>query len=188
MIDFSPFTYLPPDVCGDPDLPDFPVNQGCAAFDQLRSEVSGLIIRPEGALSPVSVGNLDAWLASYVDNEDPAASHYLVGRGSFLQTEKDDLVLAGGRVEENRERVHRLVFSVVNLDAGHQQFCKNLQSNFKNFLFYMHTLSGRMIWAHSGIRPIFVDAEFVFPNGNDSRASATITIDVEYQSFPFNFS
>lgn len=189
----SPFTYLPTDVCGDLELPDIPLIQDCASYSQLRSEVCGLIIRPSGSSYPVTWYNLSEWTdESKIDNADPTKAHYIAGRGSFLPLEKTTVSLAGGRVEENRERTQRVVFNVLNMDAGHIEFGRKLQANKKDFTFNVVTIGGtygaltenRVIGGYLGMQPVFVDAVFAFNEGANSRESMQIILDVEFFDFP----
>jgi len=184
----SPFTYLPTDVCGDLELPDFPLIQDCVSYPQLRSEVCGIIVRPTGALAPIAWYNFSEWEdESKIDNADPAVSHYIVGKGSFLQSEKSTVSLAGGRLEENRERTQRLTLNVPNMDNGHTDFGRKLQANKKDFTFYVVTIGGtynRVIGGYAGMRPVFTDAIFNFNEGAGSRESMQIIIDVEFFDFP----
>lgn len=189
----SPFTYLPTDVCGDYELPDIPTVQDCTNYAQLRSEVCGLIIRPIGALSPIAWYNLNEWVdESKIDNADPTAAHYIVGRGSFLPTEKTVVTLAGGRVEENRTRTQRVVLNVSNMDAGHITLGRKLQANKRDFTFNVVTIGGpygvlnnnRVIGGYLGMRPVFTDAVFAFNEGANSRESMQIIIDTEFLDFP----
>lgn len=189
----SPFTYLPTDVCGDLDLPDIPLIQDCVSYSQLRSEVCGIIVRPYGALSPIAWYNYQEWVdESKIDNADPAAAHFIVGRGSFLPTEKTTVSLAGGRVEENRERTQRLILNVLNMDNGHIAFGRKLQANKKDFTFYAVTIGGtygaltsnRVIGGYAGMQPVFADAVFGFNEGTGARESMQVIIDVEFLDFP----
>ena len=196
----SPFTYLPTDVCGDLELPDFPLIQDCVSYPQLRSEVCGLIIKPTGALSPVAWYDLSEWTdEGKIDNADPAVAHYIAGRGSFLPLEKTVVSLAGGRVEENRERTQRILFNVLNMDTatpgfdvGHIGFGRKLQANKRDFTVYVVTIGGtygaftenRVIGGSSGMQPVFTDAVFAFNEGKDSRESMQLIIDVEFLDFP----
>lgn len=178
-----PYTYLPPDVCGDLDLPDFPVEQDCTSYEQLRAEVCGIIVRPFGALMPIDWRDITDWEASYIDNTDPTAAHYIVGRGSFLPLGKTTVTLAGGRVEENRERTYRLLFSVSNTNEGHADFARLLQVNKNDFNFFIHTVDDRMIGGLGGLNPTYVDADFPFGNG-DAREVINLTIDTDFLTFP----
>lgn len=193
----SPFTYLPEDVCGDLAIPDFPLIQDCASYSQLRSEVCGLIIRPLGALYPITWNALSEWTdESKINNAAPAVAHYIVGRGSFLPTEKTLVTLAGGRVEDNGERTQRVVLNVSNMNSGHIDFGRKLQANKKDFTFNVVTIGGtymgtsnmltqnRIIGGYLGLRPVFVDAVFAFQEGTSGRESMQIIIDAEFLDFP----
>ena len=184
----NPFTYTPIDVCGDLDLPDFPIVQTCAAYPQYRSEVCGLILVPPGATTPIDWYNLTSWEAIF-DNWDETKPHYIVGRGGFVPGEVTRVSLAGGRVEENRERTQRLTFAVTNMDYGHRDFGRKLQSNNRNFTFWLQTIGGlttegMILGGEFGMRPIFTDAEFVFSVGKDSRKNMNVIIDTEFLNFP----
>lgn len=189
----SQFTYLPTDVCSDLDIPDFPLIQDCISYSQLRSEVCGLIIRPLGSSYPITWYNLSEWTdESKIDNSDPTKAHYIVGTGSFLPTEKTVVTLAGGRVEENRERTQRVVLNVKNMNAGHIAFGRKLQANKRDFAFNVVTIGGpyaalnenRIIGGFLGMRPVFVDAVFAFQEGTNSRESMQIIMDAEFLDFP----
>lgn len=189
----SPFTYLPEDACADLAVPDFPLVQDCVDYSQLRSEVCGLIIRPIGAPYPIAWYNFSEWTdESKIDNADPAAAHFIVGKGSFLPTEKTLVTLAGGRVEQNGERTQRVVLNVTNMDAGHIEFGRKLQANKMDFTFNVVTIGGvygafnenRIIGGYLGMRPVFVDAVFPFQEGANSRESMQIIIDTEFLDFP----
>jgi len=189
---YNPFTYPPVDVCEDLELPDIPAIQDCVSYAQLRSEICGVIIRPFGATGPISWNELDEWLDGHIDNTDPSFAHYIAGKGSFLPAEKTVVSLAGGRVEENRERVQRLTFNVLNMDAGHLRLGRLLQANKKDFRFYIVTIGGisggiekqRIIGGYLGMNPIFSDAVFSFQEGNDARESMQIILDAVFLDFP----
>ena len=200
----SPFTYLPTDVCNDLDVPDFPVEQDCADYAQLRSEVWGVIIRPISSTYPIAWYNLTEWYTgSKIDNEDPTKAHFIAGKGSFLPTEKVVATLAGGRVEENRERTQRLILNVSTMNAGlsgfnvaHTKFGRQLQRNKKDFTFNVVTIGGlymgssnmithsRVIGGYLGMQPVSVDAIFGFQEGANSRESMQLIIDTEFLDFP----
>lgn len=180
---WNAFTYLPPDVCAETELPDFDLVQDCTSYDLSRAEIGGVIIRPYGSLAPIDWQSIDDWEASYIDNADPAAAHYIVGIGTFLPLEKTTVTLAGGRVEENRERRYRLLFSVLNTDEGHADFGRLLQANKKNFTFYLQTVDGRIFGGSSGLNPAYVDADFPFGSG-DARETINLIIDTDFIAFP----
>lgn len=189
----SQFTYPPVDVCEDLALPDFPAVQDCVNYSQLYSEVCGIIIKPVGAASPIAWYNLSEWYdESKIDNTDPAVAHYIMGKGSFLPTEKVVVALAGGRVEANRERTQRITLNVLNMDAGHIALGRKLQANKIDFTVYAVTVGGiasgvniqRIIGGYLGMQPIFSDAIFSFQEGKGSRESMQIVLDVSFLDFP----
>lgn len=180
----SAYSYLPPDVCGDLELPEFPENQDCTSFEQLRSEVCGIIFRPPGALAPVAWYNYQEWVdEGKIDNTDPEVAHYVTGIGTFLPLEKTVATLAGGRVEENRERRYRLLMSILNTTDGHADWARKLQANNREFSFYIHTLGGKVIGGTYGLQPSYCDADFPFNQG-DAKETINITIDTDFLSFP----
>lgn len=180
---YSPFTYIPDDVCDGFPLPAFPVLQDCVSYSQLHSEVSGLVIFPFGAVKPFDWTSWTGWEAN-IDNEDDTKAHHVAGIGSFLPVEKSTVSLAGGRVVENRERGSRLSFSVLNMNHFHTVFARQCQRNKRDFVFWIRTASNRVIGGISGMRPIFTDADFLFNSGPDARESFTITIETEFLEFP----
>lgn len=183
---FNPFTVLPPGLCDDMPLPDFSTEQDCTTYDQELSEVCGLIVVPDGASIPTNWQSFPDWntvLLPKIVNTNPAKAHYLVGIGSFLPTEKTTLILAGGRVEENREHRYRLNLSVKNMHDGHAEFARSLMANKKDFTFFLHTMGDRVIGGPEGMNPVFVDAEFPFGSG-ESTEQITIIIDTEFIAFP----
>ena len=181
---FNPYTNIPSDICDGTDLPDFQAIQDCASYNQLRSEVCGLFIIPDGVSISTLIFNLISYWRGLVDNSDPDKVHYLSGIGGFLPAEKSVVSLAGGRVEENRERKQRLTFTVTNMDLDHIYFAKQLQRNKKDFRFVLYTVGGRLIGSKRGLRPTFVDADIQFASGGDSRESFTLIMDTEVLELP----
>lgn len=185
---FNPFTYLPDDLCAALDLPDFPADQDCTLYEQLQSEVSGLIIRPYGSLSPITWYRLQEWYdEGKIDNTDPAVAHFIPGIGSFLPNTAQTVSLANGRVEENREVSYRLLLDVKNLDGGHIAFGRSLMLNKKDFTFNIVTIGGtyeRVIGGSYGLNPTYVNAVFPFNSGPESRETMQLTIDTEFLQFP----
>lgn len=188
MYSFSAFSDIPLDLCGDSGIPEFPQEQFCTAYAQKKSEISGLIIRPNGASIPPGLSYLDwANWGTYIDNTDPAKVHLLGGVGTFLPTEKTTVSLAGGRVEEVRERKQRLTFAVTNMSGGHIVFAKKLQNGYKEFAFYLLTTEDQLLLPNNGFRPVFVDADFVFDSGQ-ARNKIVMTIDTEMVYSAWNLS
>jgi len=181
---FNPFTNISSDFCAEMDLPDFPEIQDCISYTQRRSEVSGLFIIPTGVVISPTFFNLISYWRGLVDNTDPTKVHYLSGIGSFLPGAKSPVSLAGGRVEENRERRQSLLFNVLNMDADHILFARQLQRNKKDFRFVLYTVGGRVIGGKNGLRPMFVDSDIPFASGPDSREAITLIIETEVSDIP----
>ncbi len=182
---FNPFTILPDTLCDAFDIPALAQCQDTTTYLQLRSQVGGLLILPVGATPPDDWELQSDW-ASVVDNSatDNSKAKYLVGRGSFLPNGIVDINLAGGRLIENRERFYRLTFVVLNMNDGHTGFGKKLQKNIRNFDVWILTIGDRMIGGEKGLRPYYVNADFVFNEGNDDREQMIVTMDFVFEQFP----
>ena len=152
-----------------------------------------MIIMPTGTTSPWQWWAFSEWTdCAKIDNADPAKAHFIAGKGSFLPLEKTTVSLAGGRVEENRERTQRILLNVLNMDAGHITLARKLQANKKDFTVFVVTIGGtygtltqnRIIGGASGMQPVYVDASIGFNEGAGSRESIQFIIDVEFLDLP----
>lgn len=188
---FNPFTYLPDDLCAALDLPDFPTDQECTLYEQLQSEVSGLIVVPAGASIPENWNSFpNAWyglLLPKIVNTNPDKAHFIAGIGSFLPNTAQSVNLANGRVDENREYSYRLILDVKNLADGHIAFGRSLMLNKKDFTFFVVTIGGtsaRVIGGSYGLNPTYVNAVFPFNSGPESRETMQLIIDTEFLQFP----
>jgi hypothetical protein len=76
----------------DPSLDAFPVSQSCTTYDQLDSQIAGMIVLPDGAPKPTDWATIEGW-AGVVDNTDQSLmkGRYLVGVGSFLPNGKQEV-------------------------------------------------------------------------------------------------
>ena len=182
---YNPFTTLPITLCGADDLPAFAQCQTGTSYIQLRSQVGGLLILPVGATPPTD-WELESDWSDVVDNtnEDNTKAKYLVGRGSFLPNGITEVNLAGGRLIENRERFYRLTFNVVNTNDGHADFGRKLQKNIRDFDVWIQTIGDRIIGGSVGMRPVYVNAEFPFAEGNNDREVIQIVMDFAFEHFP----
>lgn len=182
---YNPFTILPDTLCDAFDLPALAQCQDTTTYLQLRSQVSGLLILPVGA-TPPDDWELESDWSGVVDNSvtDNTKAKYLVGRGSFLQNELNEISLSGGRYVANRERFYRLSFVVLNMNDGHADFGRKLQKNVRNFDVWLLTLGDRMIGGELGMRPWYVNADFVFNGENNDREQLFITMDFVFEQFP----
>jgi hypothetical protein len=182
---YNPFTVLPDTLCGAIELPALAQCQDTTTYIQLRSQVGGLLILPAGA-TPPNDWQLESDWSGVVDNSntDNTKAKYLVGRGSFLQNTLVEVNLSGGRSLENRERFYRLTFVVLNMNDGHADFGRKLQKNVKNFDVWILTIGDRIIGGEAGMRPFYVNSDFVFADGNDDREQMVVVMDFVFEQFP----
>ena len=182
---YNPFTTLPITLCGADDLPAFAQCQTGSNYIQLRSQVSALLILPVGA-TPPDDWELESDWSGVVDNTntDNTKVKYIVGRGSFLQNGLTEINLSGGRRIENRERFYRLTLNVLNTNDGHADFARKLQKNIRDFDVWIQTLGDRIIGGEYGMRPFYVNADFLFTEGNNDREVIQIVMDFAFEHFP----
>lgn len=182
---YNPFTVLPITQCGNVEIPALAQCQDTTTYLQLRAQVSGLLILPIGATPPDDWETANDW-AGAVDNSttDNSTAKYLVGRGSFLPNGVVEVNLAGGRAVETREHFYRLAFSVLNTNDGHADFARKLQRGIRDFDMWVQTVGDRIIGGPEGMRPYFVNADFLFSEGNNDRETILITMDFAFDNFP----
>lgn len=182
---YNPFTVLPSTICDGWNMPAITTCQDGTTYQQRRSEIAGLLILPTGATPPGNWENIADWVST-IDNEetDDTKGKYIVGRGSFLPDAQVEVSLAGGRFIENRERTYRLNMAVLNIDDGHSDLCRKLQTNSRRFSFWLLTVGDRLIGGTNGMRPIRVNADFVLASGTDSREVWNITFLTTFMQYP----
>lgn len=182
---FNPFTILPDTICNATDLPALAQCQDTTTYVQLRSQVGGLLILPVGA-TPPDDWQLEADWSGVVDNTDTvnANAKYLVGRGSLLPNGVTEINLAGGRYIANRERFYRVSFIVLNMNDGHADFGRKLQKNVRDFDVWLLTIGDRIIGGEKGMRPYFVNADFIFNEGANDREQMLLIMDFVFEQFP----
>ncbi len=173
---------IPPDICGDSGLPEFPENQDCTSYDQAFADVCGIVIRPIGVSAPEGWGTIGGWSA-VIDNADAGSdtAKYLVGSGSFTPLDSPQISLSGGRLVKNNIHTYQLRLNLFNMDGGHIQFCRKLNVNSKNYAVYIETLE-RMIGGENGLKPFYVNAEIPFNAG--AKEAATILMNFSFAAFP----
>jgi len=182
---YNPFTILPDTLCGATDLPALAQCQDTTTYVQLRSQVSGLLILPVGA-TPPDDWELESDWSDVVGNSDTTntKAKYLVVRGSFLPNGITEVNLAGGRLVENRERFYRLSSIVLNINDGHANFGRKLQKNIRDFDVWLLTVGDRMIGGEKGMRPYYVNADFIYNEGNNDREQMLVVMDFVFEQFP----
>lgn len=182
---YNPFTVLPSTICDGWNMPAITTCQDGTTYQQRRSEIAGLLILPTGATPPGNWENIADWVST-IDNAetDDTKGKYIVGRGSFLPDSQVEVSLAGGRFVENRERTYRLNMAVLNIDDGHSDLFRKLQTNSRRFSFWLLTVGDRLIGGTNGMRPIRVNADFVLASGTDSREVWNITFLTTFMQYP----
>lgn len=182
---FNPFTYLPSTLCDAWNLPAITTCQDGTTYNQRRSEISAILMLPIGATPPGSWDNLADWVNT-IDNAetDDTKGKYLVGIGSFQLENQVEVSLSGGRMVENRERTYRLAMNVLNIDDGHNNLCRKLQTNARRFNFWLLTVGDRLVGGTKGMRPVRVNADFILASGDQSREVWQINITTTFLQYP----
>ncbi len=181
----NPFTYLPSTLCDGWNLPAIATCQDGTTYRQRRSEVAAILMLPTGADLPGDWENIDDWVNT-IDNAetDDSKAKYLVGIGSFLPDTAVEVSLAGGRYVEQRERTYRLNMAVMNIDDGHNDLCRKLQTGARRYSFWLLTVGDRLIGGAKGMKPVRANADFVLASGRDSREVWNITLTTTFLQYP----
>lgn len=182
---YNPFTVLPSTLCDAWNLPAISTCQDGTTYRRRRSEVAGLLMLPVGADKPGSWENIADW-ETVIDNEstDDTKGKYLVGIGSFQPETQVEVNLSNGRFIENRERTYILNMAVVNIDDGHNNFCRKLQTNARRFDFWLLTVGDRLVGGVNGMRPVRVNADFVLAAGAGSYEVWNLTFRTTFLQYP----
>jgi hypothetical protein len=169
----------------DPSLDAFPVSQSCTTYDQLDSQIAGMIVLPDGAPKPTDWATIEGW-AGVVDNTDQSLmkGRYLVGVGSFLPNGKQEVELSGGRYKTVGDRSYRLDMTVLQYAPGHESFARKLESGYRSFSVWAETVGGRIIGGPNGMRPFFPDSEFPFQGGENDKEQIRILLDFFFPNIP----
>lgn len=140
---------------------------------------------PVGADRPGSWENIEDW-ENVIDNTsvDETKGKYIVGIGSFTPDALVEVSLSGGRVIENRERTYRLSLAVLNVDDGHNNLFRKLQTNARRFDFWLLTVGDRLVGGTKGMRPVRANADFVLAAGENSREVWNITLLTTFFQYP----
>ena len=181
------FTTCPANCTDNNLLPAIPAIQACASYNQDRSQVHTLWIRPKvsgtSAADPfTSFATTPTITASAVDNTnaDNTKSKFLVGEGGVA--EPSEVVLEYPMLEERvTERLYQLVFNIKNLTQTQYDFLLQLQCGNVDFTFYYAsglTATGAWVYGQQGgIVPKKSTVTFPKGIGKDDRDIAIIKID-----------
>jgi hypothetical protein len=156
-------------------FPAISEEQNCT-FDLEFSQVSGLILIPDGAPLPDDWTDRASWSGIVNNsNETNDAGKYISGEGGVDVPEKD-LLEYPKRIEKVGKRVYAISFEVDNLSDESYGLLNGLQCGPTNFAVWIETVGGRLFGGPTGISPYFLDVDFPLEPGKDSSEYAVITI------------
>lgn len=167
----NPFFTLPPDACDIFPNPAIPVDQDCTDYAQLLSQISAIIVCPDGANKPTNWQNSAGW-EGVIDNTDTTGTKckYLTGIGGLTPAEGVQINLSGGRHIEYREKQYDMSFRILNRSAtGHEIFADWWEVGWKGFSVWFETLGGRLVGGAEGMRPVVVQCFRPYGAGNTDK-------------------
>lgn len=181
----NPFSLLPYDVCNEDTLPVFADGQDCVSYDQLESQICGLIVLPIGANKPTNWQTLAGW-SGVIDNKDQSGTkgRYLTGIGSLLPSSKTNIELGNGRRVHIGDRIYRLDYTVLQFAPGHLEFVTMLEGGYRNFSAWMETMGGRIIGGPNGVRPYIPDGEHRYGGEAKTVEQLRIVLDFFFPQVP----
>lgn len=181
MADNISLISCPADCATDNVWPAIPVEQDCPSYAQTLSQVSDLIIIPDGAADVFDDWAGDNPTQVYVNDSidntiaDNIAAHILTGIGGVAEPE--GLVLDYPKLQQQVvERTYTLTHRIVNLSNTMYDFLLKMQCGALNFTFYYCDLGGFVYGVDGGLVPYSVDVDMPHGGGNDDRAFADIII------------
>lgn len=181
MADNISLITCPTDCATDNVWPAIPVEQDCPSYEQSLSQVSDLIIIPDGAADVFTDFNDDyptpAYANDTIDNTtaDNSTAHILTGIGGVA--EPDELTLDYPKLQQQvAERTYTLTHRILNLSNTQYDFLLKVQCGALNFTFYYCDLGGFTYGIEGGLVPFSVDVDMPRGGGNDDRAFADIII------------
>jgi len=180
------FTTCPADCDDDNLLPAIPAIQDCADYEQVRSQIHTLYIRPQaGGVSSAdpftNFATTPTATASAIDNTsvNNTKAKFLVGEGGI--TEPGEVVLQYPMLQDKvTERDYQLVFNVKNLVQAQYDFLLQVQCGNIDLSFYYASGMGTTQWVYGkqgGIVPTKVSVTFPKGGGRDDRDIAIIKLD-----------
>jgi hypothetical protein len=181
MADNISLINCPADCATDNVWPAIPAEQDCASYNQTLSQVSDLIIIPEGASDVFDDWNGDyptqAYANGTIDNTtaDNSTAHILTGIGGVA--EPAELILDYPKLQQVVvERTYTLTHRIVNLSNTMYDFLLKMQCGDLGFTFYYCDLGGFTYGIEGGLVPYSVDVDMPKGGGNDDRSFADIII------------
>lgn len=141
------------------------------------SQVTGLILLPNGAVGPASWAT-QADMEGVVDNTDTAntKAKYIVGRGGV--EEREEIIANLGRNTRHKAGArYRLEYEVSIQNNGQWALAQKLQGNYRAFRFWYLTQSGRVFGGQNGIMPDFATATMPLGSGHEDVEKAVFYLD-----------
>ena len=181
MADNLSLITCPADCATDNVWPAIPTEQDCPSYPQTLSQVSDLIIIPDGADDVFTDFNDDYPAPTYandtIDNttSDNSTAHILTGIGGVAEPE--ELTLDYPKLQQQViERTYTLTHRIFNLSNAQYDYLLKIQCGALNFTFYYCDLGGFTYGIEGGLVPYSVDVDMPRGGGNDDRAFADIII------------
>jgi hypothetical protein len=171
------FLSCPANCSTDLDYVAIDVDQDCAPL-LLKSEVSDLIIQPDGAPDVFAdFATTPTYTALSIDNTvtDNSKSKHLVGIGDVPDPTETEVILPKGKVGLS-DRTYTLNFTVMNMSDAQYAFLQQLQCGTLNFTFYYADRADKLFGIQGGIVPASIRVRMPKARGEASVSQATIVI------------
>lgn len=173
-----------PNCDDDLNLGPVEVVQDCTAYDQVFSQVCGVILLPNSADLPADWTDPAEW-ALAIDNSitGTAKGRYLIGEGEIDEPDEDidDYPYRQRRVSN---RLYTVELTIKNLSLIQYDFLRQLQCGWVRFRFWIETVGGRLFGGETGIKPLLVGVSFIYSGGRDDREAAVLTLQYESDGDP----
>lgn len=171
------FLTCPADCDEDLLLGAIDVEQDCTNYKQYRSQITDVVITPDGATSPIAVaGHVYTLDEGEIDNtnEDNTKSKHLVGEGEVPAPEKQVDEYPKFK-DKTTLRTYALNFTIKNLSDSMYDLLLQMQCGWTGFTFhYFDEAYG--YGPDGGIEPKSVDVDFPRGGGRTDKQQATLVI------------
>lgn len=178
------FLSCPADCDTELLLPAISAEQDCTNYDQPKSQVSDLFIRPTGAPDIFgSWSTTPTYVADSVDNTvtDNSASKWIVGIGNVAVPEKEVAQYPKGKT---KTRLRLYTLRIRTLNPAMYDFCRKLQCGATDFTFYYADRADYVFGKTGGISPKSVDVDMPKEGDETSTFFAEIIITWEADGDP----
>lgn len=173
-----------PDCGDDLTLTAIDVNQDCTLYDQVFSQICGVILMPNTASAVPDWTDVDSW-ATVIDNSlaNNSKGKYLVGEGEIEEPDGDTAEYPKRQLRI-LNRVYTLDLTIKNLSDAQYEFLRAMQNGWTGFKFWIETVGGRLLGGSSGIAPVLVNVSFLYSGGRNDREEAVLTLQYESDGDP----